>query len=139
MLLIAVIFTLSTAVSLALGIPVVKIMSQFNYSVIIIFIVMELFTNLVVETGIMQFLATKLSVVSKGDKKLCMFLFGLLMFVISAFLNNITDVLMILPVIFVLIKALDADRRYITAFLQKSLRFPTRVGHPRQSVTFPQL
>lgn len=118
MLLIAVIFTLSTAVSLALGIPVVKIMSQFNYSVIIIFIVMELFTNLVVETGIMQFLATKLSVVSKGDKKLCMFLFGLLMFVISAFLNNITDVLMILPVIFVLIKALDADRRYITVFLQ---------------------
>jgi len=116
MLLIAVIFTLSTAASLAMGIPVSRIMGSFNYSVLIILIVMELFTGIVVETGIMQYLATKLAVVSKGDKRLCMCLFGILMFIISAFLNNITAVLMILPVIFVMLRAIDADRKYVTVF-----------------------
>jgi len=139
MLLIAVVFALSAAVSLALGIPVSQIMAQFNYSVIIILIVMELFTNLVVETGIMQYLATRLAVISKGDKKLCMFFFGILMFFISAFLNNITAVLMILPVIFVLIRALDADRKYITVFFAVILALSNTGGAASPIGDFPAI
>ena len=92
-LLIAIVFFASAIISLCLGIPISTITGNFNYSVIVILITMELFTNLVVETGIMQFLATKLAVLSKGNKKICLVLFGMLMFFISAFLNNITAVL----------------------------------------------
>lgn len=115
-LLIAIVFIASTVMSLLLKIPVTQIMRDFNFSVIVILIVMEMFTNLIVETGIMQFLATKLAVLSKGNKRLCMLLFGLLMFIISAFLNNITAVMMILPVIFVLLKALNAGKKYVVVF-----------------------
>lgn len=128
MLLIAAVFVISTVASLLLKIPVSEITKNFNYSVIVILIVMELFTNLIVETGIMQFLATKLALFSKGNKKACMFLFGIMMFFISAFLNNITSVMMILPVIFVLLKALNADKKYITVFFSVILALSNTGG-----------
>ena len=54
MLLIGLVFVISSIVSLMGGIPLSRITSNFNYSVIVILITMELFTNLVVETGIMR-------------------------------------------------------------------------------------
>lgn len=128
MLLIAAVFVISTIASLVMKIPVSEITGNFNYSVIVILIVMELFTCLIVETGIMQFLATKLALLSKGNKKACMFLFGIMMFFISAFLNNITAVLMVLPVVFVLLKALNADKKYITMFFSVILALSNTGG-----------
>ena len=116
MLLIAGIFLLAAVISLSLGIPITQVMKDYNYSVIVILIVMELFTNLIVETGIMQSLATKLAVISKGQQIRCVVLFGALMFFISALLNNITAVMMILPVIFVLLKAINADTKFVNIF-----------------------
>lgn len=139
MLLIAAVFVISTFASLIMGIPVSEITGNFNYSVIVILIVMELFTNLIVETGIMQFLATKLALLSKGDKKSCMFLFGIMMFFISAFLNNITAVMMILPVIFVLLKALNADKKYITVFFSIILTLSNTGGASSPIGDFPAI
>lgn len=128
MMLIFVIFAVSMATSLFLGIPLSRITADFNYSVLVILIVMELFTNLVAETGVMQFVATKLAVVSKGSRRKSLWLFGLLMFFISAFLNNITAILIILPVIFVLLKAVDADAKYITVFFSVILALSNTGG-----------
>ena len=139
MLLIAAVFVISTLTSLIMGIPVSKITGNFNYSVIVILIVMELFTNLIVETGIMQFLATKLALLSKGNKKACMFLFGIMMFFISAFLNNITAVLMVLPVVFVLLKALNADKKYITMFFSVILALSNTGGAASPIGDFPAI
>lgn len=139
MLLIAAVFVISTFASLIMRIPVSEITSNFNYSVIVILIVMELFTNLIVETGIMQFLATKLALLSKGNKKACMFLFGIMMFFISAFLNNITAVMMILPVIFVLLKALNADKKYITVFFSIILALSNTGGASSPIGDFPAI
>ena len=139
MILIAVVFVFSTIVSLIMKIPVSEITDNFNYSVIVILIVMELFTNLIVETGIMQFLATKLALFSKGNKKACMFLFGIMMFFISAFLNNITAVMMILPVIFVLLKALNADKKYITVFFSVILALSNTGGAASPIGDFPAI
>ncbi len=139
MLLIAAVFVISTLTSLIMGIPVSEITSNFNYSVIVILIIMELFTNLIVETGIMQFLATKLALLSKGNKKACMFLFGIMMFFISAFLNNITAVMMILPVIFVLLKALNADKKYITMFFSVILALSNTGGAASPIGDFPAI
>ncbi len=139
MLLIAIIFISSTVMSLILKIPVTMVMKNFNYSVIIILIVMEMFTNLIVETGIMQFIATKFAVLSKGNKHLCMLLFGFMMFIISAFLNNITAVMMILPVIFVLLKALNADGKYINIFFAVILALSNTGGAASPIGDFPAL
>lgn len=46
MLLIGLVFVISSIVSLMGGIPLGRITSNFNYSVIVILITMELFTNL---------------------------------------------------------------------------------------------
>lgn len=139
MLLIAAVFVISTFASLIMGIPVSEITSNFNYSVIVILIIMELFTNLIVETGIMQSLATRLALLSRGNKKACMFLFGIMMSFISAFLNNITAVMMILPVIFVLLKALNADKKYITMFFSVILALSNTGGAASPIGDFPAI
>ncbi len=139
MLLIAAVFVISTIASLVMKIPVSEITGNFNYSVIVILIIMELFTNLIVETGIMQFLATRLALLSRGNKKACMFLFGIMMFFISAFLNNITAVMMILPVIFVLLKALNADKKYITVFFSVILALSNTGGAASPIGDFPAI
>lgn len=138
-LLISVIFFLSTGVSLALNIPLAEITESFSYSVLVIMIVMEMFTNLVAETGVMQLLATKIAVISKGNKKICLALFGMLMYFISAFLNNITAVMIILPVIFVLLKALNADRKYICLFFSVILALSNTGGASSPIGDFPAI
>ena len=116
LLLVACMFILGTVLALTCGIPVRSVMKNYAYDVLVILIVMELFTNLIAETGIMQFLAVKIAELSKGKKKLCLILFGTMMFLISSCLNNVTAVLMILGVVFVLLKALEAEREYVSCF-----------------------
>ena len=110
LLLVACMFILGTVLALTCGIPVRSVMKNYAYDVLVILIVMELFTNLIAETGIMQFLAVKIAELSKGKKELCLIMFGTMMFLISSCLNNVTAVLMILGVVFVLLKALEAER-----------------------------
>ena len=116
LILIAVLFAIGVAIALAAGIPVASVMENYSYDVLVILVVMELFTNLIVETGIMQFLAIKIAAFSQGKKRLCLMLFGGMMFLISACLNNITAVMMILPVVFVLLKTLAIDKSYVSVF-----------------------
>ena len=89
---------------------------------------MELFTNLIAETGIMQLLAIKIANISKGKKRLCLMMFGGMMFLISSCLNNITAVMMILPIVFVLLKTLEVDRKYISVFFATILALSNTGG-----------
>ena len=116
LLLIAVMFVLGTGIALASGIPVRNVMGNYSYDVLVILIVMELFTNLIAETGIMQLIAIKIAEFSQGQKRLCLILFGAMMFLISSFLNNITAVMITLPIMLVLIKSLEVDKRYVCDF-----------------------
>jgi len=100
---------------------------------------MELFTNLIVDTGIMQFLATKLALRSHGDKRAILIFFGAMMFVVSAFLNNITAVMVVLPVIFVLLKAIDVDKRYICIFFANLLAISNTGGASSPIGDFPAI
>ena len=54
LLLIAAMFVLGNIVALLLNVPVKSVMSNYSYDVLVILIIMELFTNLIAETGIMQ-------------------------------------------------------------------------------------
>lgn len=139
LLLIAAMFIVGTTAALGFGIPVRQIMSGYSYDVLVILIVMELFTNLIAETRIMQLLAIKIAELSKGKKRLCLMMFGSMMFIISSCLNNITAVMMILPVIFVLLKTLEVDRKYICTFFAAILALSNTGGAASPVGDFPAI
>ena len=114
-------------------------MNSYQYGVLIILIVMELFTNLISSTGIIEKISLKLSVISGGKRKKCFILFGLLTFFISAFLNNITAVLIILPIIFVLLKAIGLDQKYVNVFFATILALSNTGGASSPIGDFPAI
>lgn len=137
LLLIAAMFAAGCAGALLGGIPVGRVMENYAYDVLVILIVMELFTNLIAETGIMQLLAVRLAELSAGRKRLCLVMFGALMFLISSCLNNITAVMMILPVMFVLLKALEVDQGYVSTFFAAMLALSNTGGAASPIGDFP--
>jgi Na+/H+ antiporter NhaD/arsenite permease-like protein len=139
LLLILAMFLIGTCIAFVGNIHVSSIMSHYSYNVLVILIVMELFTNLIAETGIMQLLAVKIAERSKGQKRHCLILFGIMMFFISAFLNNITAVMMILPIVIVLLKSLDVDKRYVSAFFAVILALSNTGGAASPVGDFPAI
>ena len=67
-LLIAVLFAAASAAALISHIPIQDIMENYSFNVLVILISMELFTNLIAETGIMQLLSVRLATLSGGKK-----------------------------------------------------------------------
>ena len=139
LILIAAMFVLGSVVALLFNIPVKCVMSNYSYDVLVILIVMELFTNLIAETGIMQLLAIKIAELSKGQKRLCLMMFGGMMFLISSCLNNITAVMMILPIVFVLLKTLEVDQKYVCVFFATILALSNTGGAASPVGDFPAI
>lgn len=139
LILIATMFIAGSVLSLFFGIPVKRVMGSYSYDVLVILIVMELFTNLIAETGIMQLLAIKIAEFSKGQKRLCLMMFGGMMFLISSCLNNITAVMMILPIVFVLLKTLEVDRKYVCIFFAAILALSNTGGAASPVGDFPAI
>ncbi len=139
LILIAIMFVVGSVVALLFDVPVKNVMSNYSYDVLVILIVMELFTNLIAETGIMQLLAIKIAELSKGQKRLCLMMFGGMMFLISSCLNNITAVMMILPIVFVLLKTLEVDRKYVCVFFATILALSNTGGAASPVGDFPAI
>lgn len=139
LILIAVMFIMGSIVARFFNIPVRSVMNNYSYDVLVILIVMELFTNLIAETGIMQLLAIKIAEISKGHKRLCLMMFGGMMFLISSCLNNITAVMMILPILFVLLKTLEVDKKYICVFFAAILALSNTGGAASPVGDFPAI
>lgn len=138
-LLIPAMFIIGTIVAMGFNIQIKNIMANYSYNVLTILIVMELFTNLIAETGIMKLLAIKIAEMSKGRKRLCLIMFGGLMFLISSCLNNITAVMMILPIVFVLLKTLEVDKKYICTFFATILALSNTGGAASPVGDFPAI
>lgn len=136
-LLIAVLFAAASAAALISHIPIQDIMENYSFNVLVILISMELFTNLIAETGIMQLLSVRLATLSGGKKRASLAFFGALMFLISSFLNNITAVMIVLPVMFVLLKTIDADEKYVCTFFAVILAFSNTGGAASPVGDFP--
>ena len=71
-LLMASIFIISTIIALLSKMSITTIMKDYQFSVLIILIVMELFTNLISSTGVIEKISLKISVISKGKQKKCL-------------------------------------------------------------------
>lgn len=139
LMLIALMFVLGTVLALSRSIPLKNVMQNYSYDVLVILIVMELFTNLIAETGIMQLIAIKIAELSKGRKRLCLMMFGGMMFLISSCLNNITAVMMILPIVFVLLKTLEVDKKYVCVFFATILALSNTGGAASPVGDFPAI
>lgn len=139
LLLITLIYVLSVSIAIIFNVSIEEVLTNYQFDVLIILITMELFTNLVSSTGIMEFLSIKISKKSKGNKKTILILFGLLMFLISAFLNNITAVLMILPIIFVLLKTIEINKEYLNIFFAIILALSNTGGASSPIGDFPAI
>lgn len=138
-LLIAGMFGFGCLLAMALNIPAKSVMDGYSYDVLVILIMMELFTNLIAETGIMQFLAVKLAGVTKGKRRLCLMMFSGMMFLISSCLNNITAVMLILPIIFVLLNTLEVDKKYVCTFFAAILALSNTGGAASPVGDFPAI
>ena len=139
LILIAAMFVIGSALALYFDIPVKNVMGKYSYDVLVILIIMELFTNLIAETGIMQLLAIKIAELSKGQKRTCLMMFGGMMFFISSCLNNITAVMMILPIVFVLLKTLEVDHKYVCVFFSTILALSNTGGAASPVGDFPAI
>lgn len=139
LILIATMFVIGSIVALLFSVPIKSVMSGYSYDVLVILIIMELFTNLIAETGLMQLLAIKIAELSKGKKRLCLMLFGGIMFLISSCLNNITAVMMILPIVFVLLKTLEVDQKYVCVFFATILALSNTGGAASPVGDFPAI
>ena len=139
LLLIAVMFIAGTVLAVSVDISIKGVMSNYSYDVLLILITMELFTNLIAETGIMQLLAIKIAEMSKGYRRACLMMFGTMMFLISSCLNNITAVMMILPIVFVLLKTLEVDKRYVCVFFAVILALSNTGGAASPVGDFPAI
>lgn len=139
LILIAAMFLIGAALALVCNIPIKTIMGSYSYDVLVILIIMELFTNLIAETGVMQLLAIKIAELSKGCKRLCLMMFGGMMFLISSCLNNITAVMMILPIVFVLLKTLEVDKKYVCVFFAAILALSNTGGAASPVGDFPAI
>lgn len=139
LILIAVMFIVGSILSLCFDIPIKSVMKNYSYDVLVILVVMELFTNLIAETGIMQLLAIKIAELSKGQKRLCLMLFGGMMFLISSCLNNITAVMMVLPIVFILLKTLEVDHKYVCVFFATILALSNTGGAASPVGDFPAI
>lgn len=139
LLLVAGMFMVGSVLALTFGVPVKMVMKNYSYDVLVIMIVMELFTNLIAETGAMEYVAILIAQVSQGKKRWCLLLFGGGLCIVSSMLNNITAVLMILPVVFTLLKAIEADRQYICVFFAVLLALSNTGGAASPVGDFPAL
>jgi Na+/H+ antiporter NhaD/arsenite permease-like protein len=89
------------------------VLAGIPWGILIIFVSLDIFTKLIVRTGIMELLAARLLRFSRGRRVRVLWTFGLLLFVISSVLNNLTAVIVILPVAFLLLRAMKLDQVYV--------------------------
>jgi Na+/H+ antiporter NhaD/arsenite permease-like protein len=80
-----------------------------DWNVIFLLISMMIIINLMKPTGVFSYLAIKSAKLGKGDPFRILVIFGIVTAVVSAFLDNVTTVLLITPVTIVIADALEVD------------------------------
>ena len=114
--LIAGLFIAGIALCFAAGVSVADVAAGFSFNVLVIVIAMDLFTTALAQTGIMEAAALRIARLARGSQTALLVMVAAMMFFISSCLNNITAILMVLPVMFVLLQTIAPDKRYLNVF-----------------------
>lgn len=80
-----------------------------DWNVIFLLISMMIIINIMKPTGVFEYIAIKSAKVAKGKPFMIMVIFSVVTAVVSAFLDNVTTVLLIAPVTLLICQALELD------------------------------
>lgn len=80
-----------------------------DYNVIFLLISMMIIINIMKETGVFQWLAIKSAKIAKGDPFIILIIFNIITAVVSAFLDNVTTVLFLVPITIAITRELKVD------------------------------
>ena len=116
-----------------------RAMANYQWGVLCFFVSLDIFTSIIVTTGIMDRAALFLAGRSRSMPLRVMLLFGTLLFLVSALMNNLTAVLIVLPIIFVLLRAIRLPRRFVAGFFAMLLAISNLAGASTPIGDFPAL
>lgn len=80
-----------------------------DFNVIFLLVSMMIIVHIAAKSGIFNWIANELLKFTKGKPKWVLFTLGVFTAVLSAFLDNVTTVILIMPVTFIIAKELDID------------------------------
>lgn len=80
-----------------------------DFNVIFLLVSMMIIVNITAKSGVFNWLANGLLKFTKGKPMLVLFMLGLFTALASAFLDNVTTVILIMPITFIIAKELDID------------------------------
>ena len=89
--------------------------SNYPWGVLVIYLSMEVVTALVADTGVMEAAAVRIARASRGRNVALLVLFGGGLFLVSGVLNNLTAVLIALPVIIAVLRAVGPSPAYLAS------------------------
>lgn len=116
-----------------------QVVTTFQWGILGICVAMDLFTNLVVATGIMEAIAVRMAWWSQGQPRAILYLFALLLFLVSSPLNNVTAVLVVLPIILILLRSLDLSQAFVGSFFSLLLAISNLGGAATPIGDFPAI
>ena len=116
-----------------------EVMMNYQWNVLIIAIAMSVFTTLLAGTGFMSRMAVKFAELSKGKPLWIMTSYALLLFFFSAFLNNLTATLVVLPALFVLLRGVSINSAYIAGLFSLLLAVGNCAGASTPIGDFPAI
>lgn len=80
-----------------------------DFNVLFLLISMMIIVNIAARSGIFNWIAIKLLYLTKGSPKLILIALGLFTAIASAFLDNVTTVILVMPITFIIAKDLHID------------------------------
>lgn len=108
----------SCLASSAMGVAkTAALLSDVPWDVIVILVALGLLTELFVETRLFGILALGSTRLSGGRPRVLLAVFAVAMYLVSGLVNNLTALLLVLPVLLILLKLLSVSQRYLAWML----------------------
>lgn len=101
-----------------------------DWNVIFLLISMMVIINIMKPTGVFEYIAIKSAKVAKGEPFRIMAIFSVVTAIVSAFLDNVTTVLLIAPVTLLICQALELD--VVPYLITEALASNIGDGHPHR-------
>lgn len=80
-----------------------------DFNVVFLLVAMMIIVNITTKSGIFSFLANELLKLTKGHPILILIALGFFTAIVSAFLDNVTTVILVMPITFAITRTLDID------------------------------
>lgn len=113
--------------------------ANFPWVIVAMYVALELFAGLLTATGATDLLAVWLARRSRAARSGVLITFSLLLFIIGAFVNNLTDMIMILPIAMVMLRAIGLQKRFAVSFFALLLAISNVSGAATPIGDFPAL